>query len=353
MAALLVTAVFAPFGAQSRIVSSGLLGNRTPNRPAQGSSTVSSSSLSDLRSALQEQVVSLEGALTQSLSKLATALNDNASAATSALQAQISALQSSIATLNAGIASLDLVIYARITRPGVAAQAIPVALQSRISSLRGSIPAINKRATSLVTDLASILPNLRALLSQRVAALTQKVGALNLDVSALAAQVHALIAPLCDALGVADLVALLPQQPGHSCKQETPQMAGMLRGVLTPCKGLLQAGAAHIQITKMGSSYAVAYQLVATGMTAAPQGQAIYRGSSTCSEVAPPVALQLPGTWELLTSMTWSLANVLTVAPGGLADVLSAIQAGASGELYLGFQGSSSNLAGKLVGTRF
>ncbi|CAI5491148.1 unnamed protein product [Closterium sp. Naga37s-1] len=206
----------------------------------------------------------------QSLSTLATALNDNSSAATLALQAQNYALQSSIDSLNARIANLDLILFVRITRPGgVAPQATPVALQSRISSLQGSIPAINKRATSLNTDLAGILPNLRALLSQRVAALTGRVGALNLDVSALAAQVDALIAPLSDALGVADLVALLPHPAAvHRlllflrhlllllCSNPTaaldyPVTAGMLRGVLTSCEGLLLVGAANIQITSM------------------------------------------------------------------------------------------------------
>ncbi|CAI5979537.1 unnamed protein product [Closterium sp. NIES-65] len=252
VAVLLVTALFASC-AQSRLVSNGLLGNRIPNRPAQVTSTITST-VSDLKNALQAQVSSLEGALTQSLNKLATALNDNASAATLALQAQISAIQSSIDSLNARIANLDLILYLRITRPGgVAPQTTPVALQSHILSLKGSIPALNKRATSLTTDLASILPNLRALLSQRVAALSERVGALNLDVSALAAQVDALIAPLSDALGVADLVALLPHP------------AGMLRGGLTS-----------------GSAYAVAYQLVATGMAEAPQAAAIYSGNSTC-----------------------------------------------------------------------
>ncbi|CAI5457409.1 unnamed protein product [Closterium sp. Yama58-4] len=339
VAALLVTALFASC-AQSRLVSNGLLGNRIPNRPAQVTITITST-VSDLKSTLQAQVNLLEGALTQSLNKLATALNDNASAATLALQAQIFALQSSIDSLNARIANLDLILYLRITRPGgVAPQATPVALQSRISSLKGSIPAINKRATSLNTDLAGILPNLRALLSQRVAALTQRVGALNLDVSALAAQVDALIAPLSDALGVADLVALLPHP------------AGMLRGVLTSCEGLLPVGAANIQITNMGSAYAVAYQLVATGMAEAPQAAAIYSGNSTCGQAAPPVALQLPGTWQLLSSVSWSLANVLTVAPADLAAVLSAIQAGINGQLFIGFTGSSSSLSGKLVGGR-
>ncbi|CAI5983923.1 unnamed protein product [Closterium sp. NIES-64] len=323
VAVLLVTALFASC-AQSRLVSNGLLGNRIPNRPAQVTSTITST-VSDLKTALQAQVSSLEGALTQSLNKLATTLNDNASAATLALQAQISALQSSIDSLNARIANLDLILYLRITRPGgVAPQTTPIALQSRISSLKGSIPALNKRATSLTTDLAGILPNLRALLSQRVAALSERVGALNLDVSALAAQVDALIAPLSDALGVADLVALLPHP------------AGMLRGVLTS-----------------GSAYAVAYQLVATGMAEAPQAAAIYSGNSTCGQAAPPVALQLPGTWQLLSSVSWSLANVLTVAPADLAPVLSAIQAGTNGQLYIGFAGTSSSLSGKLIGGRF
>ncbi|CAI5491155.1 unnamed protein product [Closterium sp. Naga37s-1] len=300
------------------------------------------STVSDLKTALQAQVSSLEGALTQSLNKLATALNDNASAATFALQAQISALQSSIDSLNARIANLDLILYLRITRPGgVAPQATPVALKPRISSLKGSIPTLNKRATSLTTDLAGILPNLRALLNQRVATLTERVGALNLDVSALAAQVDTLIAPLSDALGVADLMALLPQP------------AGMLRGVLTSCEGLLPVGAANIQITNMGSAYAVACQLVATGMAEAPQAAAIYSGNSTCGQAAPPVALQLPGTWQLLSSVSWSLANVLTVAPADLAPVLSAIQAGINGQLYIGFAGTSSSLSGKLIGGRF
>ncbi|CAI5475185.1 unnamed protein product [Closterium sp. Yama58-4] len=339
VAALLVTALFASC-AQARIGSNGLLGNRIPNRPAQVTSTITTS-VSDLISALQAQVVSLEGTLTQSLDKLATALNENASAATLALQAQISALQSSIDTLNARIANLDLILYLRITRPGGAApQSTPAAIQSRISSVTGNIPAITKRATSLKTDVMGTLPNLRALLSQRVAALTQRVGALNVDVSALAAQVDALIAPLSDALGVADLVALLPRP------------AGMLRGVLTSCNGLLPVGAANIQITNMGSSYAVAYELVATGMAEAPQAAAIYSGNSTCGQAAPPVALQLPGTWQLLSSVSWSLANVLTVAPADLADVLSAIQAGINGQLFIGFTGSSSSLSGKLVGGR-
>ncbi|CAI5491169.1 unnamed protein product [Closterium sp. Naga37s-1] len=269
VAALLVTALFASC-AQARIGSNGLLGNRLPNRPAQVTSTITST-VSDLTSALQAQVVLLEGALTQSLDKLATALNDNASAATWALQAQIFALQSSIDALNARITNLDLILYLRITRPGgVTPQATPVTLQSRISSLTGSLPAINKRATSLNTDLAGILLNIHALLSQRVAALTQRVGTMNVDVLALAAQVDALISLLSDALGVADLVALLPHP------------AGMLCGVLTSCEGLLPVGAANIQITNMGSAHAVAYELVATGMAEVPQAAAIYSGNSTC-----------------------------------------------------------------------
>ncbi|CAI5459322.1 unnamed protein product [Closterium sp. Yama58-4] len=281
-----------------------------------------------------QQLVHHQGALTQSLDKLATALNDNASAATSALQAQIYALQSSIDALNARIANLDLILYLRITRPGgVTPQVTPVTLQSRISSLTGSLPAINKRATSLTTDLAGILPNLRALLSQRVAALTQKVGALNVDVSA--AQVDALIAPLSDALGVADLVALLPRPAGQSRHVTT-------RPVL---QTLAAAGG-------RGSAYAVAYELVATGMAEAPQAAAIYSGNSTCGQAAPPVALQLPGTWQLLSSVSWSLANVLTVAPADLADVLSAIQTGTNGQLYIGFTGTGSSLSGKLLGGR-
>ncbi|CAI5955120.1 unnamed protein product [Closterium sp. NIES-64] len=132
-----------------------------------------------------------------------------------------------------------------------------------------------------------------------------------------------------------------------------PITAGMLRSVLTSCEGLLPVGAANIQITKMGSAYAVAYQLVATGMAEAPQEAAIYNGNNTCGQAAPPVALQLPGTWQLLSSVSWSLANVLTVAPADLAHVLSAIQAGINGQLYIGFAGSSSSLSGILIGGRF
>ncbi|CAI5496950.1 unnamed protein product [Closterium sp. Naga37s-1] len=75
-------------------------------------------------------------------------------------------------------------------------------------------------------------------------------------------------------------------------------------------------------------------------------------GNSTCRQAAPPVALQLPGTWQLLSSVSWSLANVLTVAPADLVDVLSAIQAGANGQLYIGFTGNNSSSSGKLVGGR-
>ncbi|CAI5979523.1 unnamed protein product [Closterium sp. NIES-65] len=81
---------------------------------------------------------------------------------------------------------------------------------------------------------------------------------MNVNVLALAAQVDALISLLSDALGVADLVALLLHP------------AGMLCGVLTSCEGLLPVEAANIQITNMGSAYAVAYELVATGMAEAP-----------------------------------------------------------------------------------
>ncbi|CAI5475189.1 unnamed protein product [Closterium sp. Yama58-4] len=363
VAALLVTALFASCS-QSRLVSNGLLGNRIPNRPAQVTITITST-VSDLKSTLQAQVNLLEGALTQSLNKLATALNDNASAATLALQAQIFALQSSIDSLNARIANLDLILYLRITRPGgVAPQATPVALQSRISSLKGSIPAINKRATSLNTDLAGILPNLRALLSQRVAALTQRVGALNLDVSALAAQVDALIAPLSDALGVADLVALLPHPADmlrgvhHSC---TLLSHSILSLILFYCCSPRHCRHAAWRADLVrgpspgGSSQHSDHQHglgVCGGMAEAPQAAAIYSGNSTCGQAAPPVALQLPGTWQLLSSVSWSLANVLTVAPADLADVLSAIQPSASGQLYIGFTGSSSSLSGKLVGGR-
>ncbi|CAI5462747.1 unnamed protein product [Closterium sp. Yama58-4] len=103
---------------------------------------------------------------------------------------------------------------------------------------------------------------------------------------------------------------------------------------------------------KPGSSYVVAYELVATGMAEAPQAAAIYSGNSTCGQAAPPVALQLPGTWQLLSSVSWSLANVLTVAPADLADVLSAIQAGINGQLYIGFAATTSSLSGKLLAAR-
>ncbi|GJP58624.1 hypothetical protein CLOP_g809 [Closterium sp. NIES-67] len=203
---------------------------------------------------------------------------------------------------------------------------------------------MNKRSTSLNTDLAGLLSSLRALLSQRIAALTQRVGALNLDVSALAAQIDALVAPLSGALGVTDLVALLPQQ------------SGMLRGVMTSCEGLVQAGAANIQITKIGSSYTVTYYLFATGITEAPQAQAIYRGTPCSSSGAgqpPAVALQLTGTWQLVSSVSWSLANVVAVAEADVGDLLSAIGTVTNGDLYIGYRGSSSSLSGKLIGGKF
>ncbi|GJP33022.1 hypothetical protein CLOM_g17596 [Closterium sp. NIES-68] len=332
--------------AESRLISNGLLGNRVPNRPASGTVKLNISlslnnSVSDLKSALQAQVVLLEGALRKSLDKLANALKDNASAAASALQAQISALQSSITALQERIASLDIITTITIT-PSGASKVTPAALsalQSRIESLKASIPVTSKRATTLNTDLAGVISNLRVLLTQRIAVLIQRVGALNLDISALAAQVDALIAPLSGALGVTDLVALLPQQ------------AGMLRGVMTSCEGLVQAGAANIQITKIGSSYTLAYSLVATGITEAPQAQAIYR-SSPCSGAASS-SLQLTGTWQLVSSVSWSLANAVTVAEGDVADLLRTIQAVSNGDLYIGFTGSSSSMSGKLIGGKF
>ncbi|GJP47599.1 hypothetical protein CLOM_g6779, partial [Closterium sp. NIES-68] len=115
-----------------------------------------------------------------------------------------------------------------------------------------------------------------------------------------------------------------------------PQQAGMLRGVLTSCNGLLslQAGAADIQILKIGSNYLVTYYLYAAGVTKAPDSQAIYKGSA-CSADAT-AALNLPGTWQPMSPVSWSLANVALVSAADVADVLASIQGVTNDDLYLG-----------------
>ncbi|CAI5484342.1 unnamed protein product [Closterium sp. Yama58-4] len=129
-----------------------------------------------------------------------------------------------------------------------------------------------------------------------------------------------------------------------------PQQAGMLRSVLTSCNGLqsLQAGAGDLQILKIGSDYLVTYYLYAAGVTKAPESQAIFKGSP-CSNAASAV-LTLPGTWQPMSPVSWSLANVVKVSAADVADVLASLQVVTNDDLYLGFSGADGSLSGKMIG---
>ncbi|CAI5976879.1 unnamed protein product [Closterium sp. NIES-65] len=320
------------------------------------------STLSGLQSSLNGQIASLDALLKKSLDQISAALNSNASA-DAALQAQISALKANLAALNASLVNLNALNISGSNLNFTDLISQISGLQSNISSISIGIAALNKDLAGIIGSgvgsgagsrvglagvssaattaaYASRNAAIRAAVRQRLAAVTQRVAGLNGNVSALAGMLNALNFALNGALNGALRVAnLLPQQ------------AGMLRAVLTSCNGLLslQAGAADIQILKIGSDYLLTYYLYAAGVTKAPDSQAIFKGNA-CGTAAASAALALPGTWVPMSPVSWSLANVVRASAADVADVLASIQGITNDDLFLGFSGADGALSGRVIG---
>ncbi|CAI6011858.1 unnamed protein product [Closterium sp. NIES-65] len=320
------------------------------------------STLSGLQSSLNGQIASLDALLKKSLDQISAALNSDASA-DAALQAQISALKANLAALNASLVNLNALNISGSNLNFTDLISQISGLQSNISSISIGIAALNKDLAGIIGSgvgsgagsrvglagvssaattaaYASRNAAIRAAVRQRLAAVTQRVAGLNGNVSALAGMLNALNSALNGALNGALRVAnLLPQQ------------AGMLRAVLTSCNGLLslQAGAADIQILKIGSDYLLTYYLYAAGVTKAPDSQAIFKGNA-CGTAAASAALALPGTWVPMSPVSWSLANVVRASAADVADVLASIQGITNDDLFLGFSGADGALSGRVIG---
>ncbi|CAI5970633.1 unnamed protein product [Closterium sp. NIES-64] len=210
---------------------------------------------------------------------------------------------------------------------------------------------------------------IRAAVRQRLVAVTQRVTGLNENVSALSGMVTdlhgALSNALDDALNSALNGAVNDALNGGlndggvrggvvgNLANLLPQPAGMLRAVLTSCNGLLslQAGAADIQILKIGSDYMVTYYLFVGGVTKAPDSQAIFKGNA-CGTAVASAALALLGTWVPMSPVSWSLANVVRASAADVADVLALIQGITNDDLFLGFSGADVALSGRTMGGR-
>ncbi|CAI5523341.1 unnamed protein product, partial [Closterium sp. Naga37s-1] len=299
------------------------------------------SALSGLQSSFNGQITSLDELLKKSLEQISAALSSNASA-DAALQAQISALKANLAALNGSLASLNALNISGSNLNFTDLISQISGIRSNISSISSSIAALNKDLAGIIGSgagsgvgsrvgpaalssaaataaSASRSAAIRAAVRQRLAAVTQRVAGLNGNVSALAGMLNALNGALngggVNSGLVADVANLLPQQ------------AGMLHAVLTSCNGLLslQAGAADIQILKIGSDYLLTYYLYAAGVTKAPDSQAIFKGNA-CSTAAASAALALPGTWVPMSPVSWSLANVVRASAADVADVLASFQ---------------------------
>ncbi|CAI5929752.1 unnamed protein product [Closterium sp. NIES-64] len=329
------------------------------------------STLSGLQSSLNGQITSLDALLEKSLDQISAALSSNASA-DAALQAQISALKSNLAALNASLVNLNALNISGSNLNFTDLISQISGIRSNISSISTSIAALNKDLAGIIGSgvgsgagsalgsrvgsvglssaataaaSASRSAAIRAAVRQRLAAVTQRVAGLNGNVSALAGMLNALNSALngagVNSSVVGNIANLLPQQ------------AGMLRAVLTSCNGLLslQAGAADIQILKIGSDYLLTYYLYVAGVTKAPDSQAIFKGNA-CGTAAASAALALPGTWVPMSPVSWSLANVVRASAADVADVLASIQGITNDDLYFGFSGADGALSGRVIGGR-
>ncbi|CAI5998191.1 unnamed protein product [Closterium sp. NIES-65] len=334
-----------------------------------------SATLNDLQSSLNGQVASIDAALKGRLGQLGARLNDNAAAANAALQLQISALKAGLAALSGSLANVNLVLFANVSTAAAAAAGLDSqvsAIKANISSIRSSVDALNKDL-AVLAGLSAGFSSIRAAgkptslqqrLSQRISAVTQRVAGINANVSSLAGKVNALLlqvtinGALNGALNgtVTDVTTALNETVTtalsnllnnsalngvisgalngllsgsiSSLADVLPQQAGMLRGVLLSCNGplSLQAGAANIEILKIGSDYLVAYYLYASGIAQAPASQAIYKGNA-CSVSDSTVVLNLPGTWQLMSAASWSLTNAVMVSAADVAELVGSLQA--------------------------
>ncbi|CAI5463754.1 unnamed protein product [Closterium sp. Yama58-4] len=348
------------------------------------------STLSGLQSSLNGQITSLDALLKKSLEKISAALKSSPSAAEDALQTQISTLKANLAALNESLVNLK-----SLNNSGSDLNVTDF-ISSQISGIRSNISSISTGIAALNKDLDGIIGSrvgsgvgsgaglagalrpaagaastsgsaaIRAAVRQRLAAVTQRVAGLNGNVSALVGMVTDLHSALSSALDGALDGALNDALNGAlnggggvsggvvgNLANLLPQQAGMLRAVLTSCNGLLslQAGAADIQILKIGSNYMLTYYLYVAGVTKAPDPQAIVKGSA-CGTAAASAALALPGTWVPMSPVSWSLANAVRASAADVADVLASIQGITNDDLYIGFSGENGTLSGRMMGGR-
>ncbi|CAI7746669.1 unnamed protein product [Closterium sp. NIES-53] len=291
------------------------------------------SSISDFVSSLNSSITDFVSSLTGGIDQLVVSINSSVSATEAALQAQVSALNASLAALSDSLTNLNFTLArANISSDGMIASSslapLLTALKSQLSSLESklSAEALKARIDALAKDLAGFAATAESAgaqpalmagaqplstvgtsgaasgvpsageLARQISDLTQRLAGINGNVNALAGMVNVVSSGFAngvngvlsggvDGSAVANVANLLPLQ------------AGMLRAVLTSCNGLLslQAGAADIQILKIGSDYLLTYYLYVAGVTKVPDSQAIFKGNP-CNTAAT-VPLALPGTW--------------------------------------------------------
>ncbi|CAI5459444.1 unnamed protein product [Closterium sp. Yama58-4] len=352
---------------------------------AAASSSNPAAALKSTLSSLNGQIASLDSLLKKSLEQISVALKNSPSVADNTLQPQISALKANLAALNESLANLNALNISGSKNLNFTDLISQISgIQSNISSISTDIAALNKDLAGMIgsgvgsgvgsgAGLAGALrpaagaasasgsaTAIRAAVRQRLAAVTQRVAGLNGNVSALADMLNALNGALTNgALNGALNSVLNGALNGGAVDGSVvakvanllPQQAGMLRAVLTSCNGLLslQAGAADIQILKIGSDYMLTYYLYVAGVSKAPDSQAIFKGS-TCGSAAASAALALPGTWVPMTPVSWSLANVVRASAADVADVLASIQGITNDDLFLRFSGADVALSGRVIG---
>ncbi|CAI7825050.1 unnamed protein product [Closterium sp. NIES-53] len=347
------------------------------------------SSISDFVSSLNSSITDFVSSLTGGIDQLVVSINSSVSATEAALQAQVSALNASLAALSDSLTNLNFTLArANISSDGMIASSslapLLTALKSQLSSLESklSAEALKARIDALAKDLAGFAATAESAgaqpalmagaqplstvgtsgaasgvpsageLARQISDLTQRLAGINGNVNALAGMVNVVSSGFAngvngvlsggvDGSAVANVANLLPLQ------------AGMLRAVLTSCNGLLslQAGAADIQILKIGSDYLLTYYLYVAGVTKVPDSQAIFKGNP-CNTAAT-VPLALPGTWVPMSPVSWSLANVVRASAADVADLLSSLQVVTNDMLYVGFFGPDGALSGNMIGGKF
>ncbi|CAI5497614.1 unnamed protein product [Closterium sp. Naga37s-1] len=301
------------------------------------SSESASPSLAPLLAALKSQLSAVESKLSadglkKSMDAIAQDLAEFAAAGSGGAQSTLVAGTQPLSTVGTSGAAAVVPAgeLARQISDPLAPRAQPLSTVGTSSGAASGVPAAAELATR-ISDL-----------TQRLAGINRNVNALagmvKVVASGVANGVNGVLGSGVDGSVVANVANLLPQQ------------AGMLRAVLTSCNGLLslQAGAADIQILKIGSDYMITYYFYVAGMTNAPDSQAIFKGNP-CNSVTT-VPLTLPGTWVPMSPVTWSLVNVVRASAADVADLLASLQGVTNDRLYVGFFGAGVALSGKIIG---